>query len=61
VASATNVTTQVTKDRMTWQSRDRVVGDDLRPNIEEIVIVRKPPQPRPAAPNVNRDSTGDSK
>jgi uncharacterized protein (TIGR02246 family) len=56
VASATNVTTQVTKDRMTWQSRDRVVGDDLLPNIEKVVIVRKPPQP--AASSV---TTGESK
>ena len=60
-ASATNVITQVTKDRMTWQSRDRVVGDDLLPNIGEIVIVRKPPQPGSPAPSVNRDSRGESK
>ena len=60
-ASATNVTTRVTKDRMTWQSRDRVVGDDLMPNIEEIVIVRKPPQPASPAPSVKGDATGESK
>ena len=61
VASATNVITQVTKDRMTWQSRDRVVGDDVQPNIEEFVIVRKPPQPGSPASSVNRDSKGESK
>jgi uncharacterized protein (TIGR02246 family) len=60
-ASATNVTTQVAKDRMTWQSRDRVVGDDLQPNIGEIVIVRKPPQPGASASSVSRDSRGGSK
>ncbi len=61
VASSTNVTTQVTKDRMTWQSRDRVFGDDLRPNIGEIVIVRKPPQPGSPVSSGNRDSRGESK
>jgi uncharacterized protein (TIGR02246 family) len=44
-ASSTNVLTRVAKDRMTWQSRDRVIGDDLMPNIEGISIVRKPPKP----------------
>jgi uncharacterized protein (TIGR02246 family) len=43
-ASATNVLTRVAKGRMTWQSRDRVVGGETRPNVEEITIVRKPPQ-----------------
>jgi len=61
VASATNITTRVTKDRMTWQSRDRVVGDEVLANIGEIVIVRKPPQPGSSASSVNRDSTGESK
>jgi uncharacterized protein (TIGR02246 family) len=61
VASATNVTTHVAKDRMTWQSRDRVVGDEVLPNIGEVVIVRKPPQAGTSAPSVNRKSTGESK
>jgi uncharacterized protein (TIGR02246 family) len=61
VASATNVITQVSKDRLTWQSHDRVVGDDLLPNIEEIVIVRKAPQPAAEASSAGRDSAGDSK
>jgi hypothetical protein len=34
------------KDRMTWQSRDRVVGDEVLPDSGEIPIVRKPPQPK---------------
>jgi len=44
-ASSTNIITQIGKDRMTWQSRDRVIGDEMRSNIPEISIVRKPPQP----------------
>ena len=39
-ASATNVLTRAAKDRMTWQSRDRVIGGEMTPNIEEITIVR---------------------
>ena len=38
-ASATRIITQVTKDRMTWQSHDRVVGGDLQPDVAKIVIV----------------------
>jgi uncharacterized protein (TIGR02246 family) len=61
VASATNVTTRVTKDRTTWESRDRLVGDEVLPNIDKIFIVRKPPQPRSSAPSVHHDSTGEAK
>ena len=45
-ASATNVRTRVTKDRMTWQSRDRVIGGEVMPNVEELPIVRRTPQPK---------------
>ena len=45
-ASSTNITAMTGKDRMTWQSRDRIVGDDVLPDIEPIPIVRKPPQPK---------------
>lgn len=61
VASATNVTTRVGKDRMTWQSRDRVVGDEVLPNINEVVIVRRPPQPGVLAPSIHHDSRGEAK
>jgi len=44
LASATNITTLLGKGRMTWESRDRVVGDEVMPDIEKITIVRKPPQ-----------------
>jgi hypothetical protein len=37
---------------MTWQSHDRVVGGQKQPDVEEIPIVRKPPEPKqhPSAP-----------
>jgi hypothetical protein len=60
-ASSTNITTMVTKDRTTWQSRDRVVGDETRPNIEEIPIVRQPPKPIKATTGTRTDSRGESK
>jgi uncharacterized protein (TIGR02246 family) len=44
-ASSTNITTKASKDRMTWQSRDRVIGGDRMPDVGEMPIVRKPPKP----------------
>jgi uncharacterized protein (TIGR02246 family) len=44
-ASSTNTYTMVSKDRMTWQSRDRLIGGDRMPDVEEIPIVHKPPKP----------------
>jgi len=58
VVSSTQVISPVAKDRMTWQSRDRVVGDEVLPNIEEIVMVRTPPQPAFPAQDAKHDSTG---
>jgi uncharacterized protein (TIGR02246 family) len=45
IASATNITTRLSKDRMTWQQRDRIVGGEKTPDIEKIPITRKPPPP----------------
>lgn len=45
-ASASNFTTQMSRDRMTWQSRDRILGDIVLPDVEPIPVVRKPPEPR---------------
>ncbi|MGD0899110.1 MAG: SgcJ/EcaC family oxidoreductase [Thermoguttaceae bacterium] len=45
IASGTNITTRVSRDRMTWQSRDRIVGGEKTPDIEKIPITRKPPPP----------------
>ena len=61
LASATNITTHVSKDRMTWQSRDRVVGNDVLPDIGDILIVRRPPPPGSPATGANRQPTGESK
>ena len=44
-ASSTNIFTRVSKDRMTWQSRDRIVGGEKTPDIAEFPITRKPPAP----------------
>ena len=45
VASSTNIITRVSKHRMTWQSRDRIIGGEKTPDIAEIPITRKPPPP----------------
>ncbi|MGO8751327.1 MAG: SgcJ/EcaC family oxidoreductase [Thermoguttaceae bacterium] len=45
VASSTNITTRVSKHRMTWQSRDRIIGGEKTPDIAEIPITQKPPPP----------------
>jgi uncharacterized protein (TIGR02246 family) len=45
IASATNTTTRVSKDRMTWQQRDRIVGGEKTPDIAEVPITRRPPPP----------------
>lgn len=44
--SATNTITLVSKDQMTWQSRDRIVGGQAVPDTEEVVVVRSPPEPQ---------------
>ncbi len=46
IASATNITTRVSQDRMTWQQRDRIVGGEKTPDIAETPITRKPPPPK---------------
>ena len=45
-ASATQVLTYVNKDKMRWKSIDRTIGDEIVPEIDEIIMVRKPPQPK---------------
>ena len=44
-ASATNVIARVGKDRLTWHSRDRMVGGELTLDAGEVTVVRKPPKP----------------
>ncbi len=43
VLTVTNQITQLGKDRMRFESVDRIVGDERRPNMSAIVV-RKPPQ-----------------
>ena len=50
IASATNIITRVSKDRMTWQQRDRIVGGEKTPDIAETPIMRQPPTPNTLAP-----------
>jgi uncharacterized protein (TIGR02246 family) len=46
VASATNTLTRIGKDRMTWESRDRIVDGETTPDIPPVTVVRKPPKPQ---------------
>src|SRR5207302_609844 len=43
--SATQTITRVNKDAMKFSSTDRVVGGQFAPDIDEIILVRKPPGP----------------
>ena len=45
-ATATQVLTYVNKDTLRWKSIDRTLGDEIVQEIDEIVMVRKPPKPR---------------
>jgi uncharacterized protein (TIGR02246 family) len=50
IASATNIITRVGRDTMKWTSVGRTLDAEVLPDAEEITLVRKPPQPRPARP-----------
>jgi uncharacterized protein (TIGR02246 family) len=45
VATATQVLTYVSKDSLRWKSIDRTLGSEISQDIDEIVMVRKPPRP----------------
>lgn len=45
-ATATHVYSIVSPDMVRWKSIDRTVGDRVEPDINELVMVRKPPRPR---------------
>ena len=60
VASSTNVITRVSKDRTTWQSRDRVAGEELMKDIEAIPVVRKAPTPTVPVMNINHKAKGET-
>lgn len=44
-ASATNVYRFVDRDTFTWRSHDRILGGQLAPGIDEVVIKRRAPAP----------------
>ena len=46
VATATQVLTYLNKDSLRWKSIDRTIGSDISQDIDEIVMVRKPPPPK---------------
>jgi uncharacterized protein (TIGR02246 family) len=43
-ASVTNILKRLGKDRASWQSVDRTLGDVAMPGIAEFTLVRKPPE-----------------
>jgi uncharacterized protein (TIGR02246 family) len=43
--SSTNMLVPAGKDAYVWRSRDRILGDEVVPNVE-VKVVRKPPQPK---------------
>jgi uncharacterized protein (TIGR02246 family) len=61
--SSTEVIERINKDSLKLRSTDRVVGTEQLPDIEETVMVRKPPSPnsdRPAPTTERRPITGAS-
>jgi uncharacterized protein (TIGR02246 family) len=48
--SATQVHTILNKDSVKTDSIDRIIGGQVAPDITDVVMVRKPPQPSSAAP-----------
>jgi uncharacterized protein (TIGR02246 family) len=45
-ATATQVLTYVNQDNLRWKSIDRTLGDEIVNETDEIVMVKKPPQPK---------------
>ncbi len=45
-ASVTHVITRVNKDMLRWRAVDRTVAGRSAPDVDEFVLVRKPPKPR---------------
>jgi uncharacterized protein (TIGR02246 family) len=43
--SATNTITRLSKDRFSWESRDRTQGGEPLPDVGPVTVVRKPPKP----------------
>jgi uncharacterized protein (TIGR02246 family) len=45
-ASSTNIITLISKDVSQWKLADRTLSGHVVPNVDEFIMVRKPPQPR---------------
>jgi hypothetical protein len=43
--SSVNIFRLIDANRMAWQSTNRDIGGQLRPNTDEIIVVRKNPKP----------------
>jgi hypothetical protein len=41
-SSAVNVITRIDDDSFTWQSVQREIDGDILPNVDEVLVVRKP-------------------
>jgi hypothetical protein len=41
-SSAVNIITPVDENSFTWQSINREVAGDILPNVDEVLVVRKP-------------------
>jgi uncharacterized protein (TIGR02246 family) len=52
IRSSTTILTRLSKDHAMYQSRDRVVGGEVQPDLEPIPIVRKAPEPMIVKPPV---------
>jgi uncharacterized protein (TIGR02246 family) len=44
--SGTQTLTMVNKDRLLWKSTDRTLGGETEDDIQEFMMVRKPPEPK---------------
>lgn len=61
--SATQVIGPVNKDAARFESTDRIVGTERFPDIDEVMMVRKPPAPatdRPEPPSESKPEAGGS-
>ena len=45
-ATATQVLTYLNNETLRWKSIDRTLGSEIRDDVDEIIMVRKPPRPR---------------
>jgi hypothetical protein len=48
-ASATAIFTIIDEEMLTWQYRNLVIGNEIREDIEPVVLMRRPPAPATAA------------